>query len=67
MTLVVAILALALFGLERQLITTTSVVFVVVLLVPSLIVDLLVLFGPKLESNHDPLSVYRSRAAKRRS
>lgn len=61
MTLVVAVLAVALFVLEYKLVTTASVVFVVILLVPSLIVDLLILFGPKLESNHDPLAQYRSR------
>lgn len=60
MTLVVAVLAVALFVLEHKLVTTASVVFVVILLVPSLIVDLLILFGPKLDSKHDPLAQYRS-------
>ncbi|WP_028933733.1 hypothetical protein [Pseudonocardia spinosispora] len=61
MTLIVVVLALALIWLEHTLVTTASVVFVVVLLVPSVIVDLLVLFGPKPDTNHDPLARYRSR------
>ncbi|MDT7606366.1 MAG: hypothetical protein QOG96_869, partial [Pseudonocardiales bacterium] len=46
MTLVVGALVLALLILERQLITTTAMLFILVLLIPSLVVDLLILFGP---------------------
>lgn len=60
MTLVVLALALVLFLLERNLITGDAVLFLVVLLVPSLVVDLLILFGPKPDMNSDPLGQYRT-------
>jgi hypothetical protein len=66
MTLVVLALALVLFLLERNLITGDAVLFLVVLLVPSLVVDLLILFGPKPEANSDPLGQYRTPQSTRR-
>jgi hypothetical protein len=68
MTLVVLALALVLFLLERNLITGDAVLFLVVLLIPSLVVDLLILFGPKPDVNSDPLGQYRTpQSARRRS
>jgi hypothetical protein len=61
MTLVVGALVLALLILERQLITTTAMLFILVLLIPSLVVDLLILFGPGIDQHRDPMSQYRSR------
>lgn len=69
MTLVVLALALVLFLLERNLITGDAVLFLVVLLIPSLVVDLLILFGPKPDVHSDPLGQYRTtpQSARRRS
>ncbi|MDT7631358.1 MAG: hypothetical protein QOI50_3288 [Pseudonocardiales bacterium] len=61
MTLVVGALVLALLILERQLITTTAMLFILVLLIPSLVVDLLILFGPGIDQHRDPMSQYRSK------
>lgn len=62
MSLVVVAMAVILFSLESKLLTTSAMVFTLVLLIPSLIVDLMVLFGPKGEPNDDPLaSTYRGR------
>ncbi|HEV7787866.1 MAG TPA: hypothetical protein VGP05_02555 [Pseudonocardia sp.] len=61
MTLVVGALVLALLILERQLITTTAMLFILVLLIPSIVVDLLILFGPGVDQQSDPMSRYRSK------
>jgi hypothetical protein len=65
MTLVVSALVLALLILERQLITTTAMLFILVLLIPSLVVDLMILFGPGIDQQSDPMSQYRSRPGRR--
>jgi hypothetical protein len=55
-------MAAVVFALQRHLLTTSAVVFTLVLLIPSLVVDLMVLFGPKVSSQEDPLSSrYRTR------
>jgi hypothetical protein len=62
MSLVVLAMAVALFALESRLLTTAAVLFTVVLLIPSVVVDVLVLFGPGAEAGGDPLlERYRSR------
>jgi hypothetical protein len=62
MSLVVIGMAVVVFALQRHLLTTSAVVFTLVLLVPAVIVDLMVLFGPRAGSHEDPLSRrYRTR------
>lgn len=62
MSLVVIGMAAVVFALQRHLLTTSAVVFTLVLLIPSLVVDLMVLFGPRTSSHEDPLaSRYRTR------
>jgi uncharacterized membrane protein len=60
MSAVVIAMAITLFVLDSRLLTDAAVLFTVVLLIPSVVVDLMVLFGPKVDSNSDPLSRYRS-------
>lgn len=66
MSAVVVAMAIALFVLDSRLLTDAVVLFTVVLLIPSVVVDLMVLFGPKVDSYSDPLSRYRSRPQPRR-
>jgi hypothetical protein len=66
MTLVVFALAVVLFVLQRELITGSAIIFVAVLLIPSLAVDLLVLLGPTPEQTTDPMSQYKSSNQRRR-
>jgi len=67
MSLLVLAMAVALCALESRLLTPAALVFTGVLLVPSLVVDLMVLFGPRSETYGDPLLTrYRSRAVPRR-
>jgi len=67
MSLVVLAMAVALFALESRLLTPAALVFTGVLLVPSLVVDLMILFGPRSEPYGDPLLTgYRPRATPRR-
>ena len=67
MSLVVLAMAVTLIVLESPLLTTAAAVFIVVLLVPSIAVDLLVLFSPKVDPQEDRLLArYRSRSDSRR-
>jgi len=54
-------------ALESRLLTPAALVFTGVLLLPSLVVDLMILFGPRSEPYGDPLLTgYRPRATPRR-
>ena len=63
LSLVVLAMAAALFGLGGRFLTPAEVLFTLVLLIPSVVVDLLVLLGPKPGAQGDLLGRYRTRRA----